>query len=156
MLGEPTSQAGRTPDSVPVTGTQAVLTVASSSNLPKSSFSSFTSSWAVHWDAKPVKPTMSAKRMLQETQCPALHLTRHAPAQPSYRPWSHLNTNLPVIPRPRLEAKALSFPLYRLGEATGFSWSHRDDMLQPPRAPADPSQDTGGSSTSTRPAPFPG
>lgn len=43
--------------------------MASSSNLPKSSLRSFTSSWAVHCDAKPVKPTMSAKRMLQDKGC---------------------------------------------------------------------------------------
>lgn len=42
------------------------LTVASSSNFPKSSLSSLTSSWAVHWEAKLVKPTMSANRMLSE------------------------------------------------------------------------------------------
>lgn len=48
------------------TEASAALTVANSSNLPKSSLSSFTSSWAVHWDARPVKPTMSANRMLQE------------------------------------------------------------------------------------------
>lgn len=40
------------------------LTVASSSNFPNSSFSSFTSSWAVHWEARLVKPTISANRML--------------------------------------------------------------------------------------------
>ena len=39
--------------------------MASSSNLPKSSFSSLTSSWAVHWEAKLVKPTMSANKMLE-------------------------------------------------------------------------------------------
>lgn len=49
----------------------AILTVASSSNFPKSSLRSFTSSWAVHCDAKPVKPTMSAKRMLQDREVPA-------------------------------------------------------------------------------------
>ncbi len=42
----------------------ALLTVASSSNFPKSSFSSLTSSWAVHCEARLVKPTMSANRML--------------------------------------------------------------------------------------------
>lgn len=48
-------------------GGPLLLTVASSSNLPKSSLSSLTSSWAVHWEARLVKPTMSAKRMLQDT-----------------------------------------------------------------------------------------
>lgn len=42
------------------------LTVASSSNFPNSSFSSLTSSWAVHWEARLVKPTISANRMLQQ------------------------------------------------------------------------------------------
>lgn len=57
-----------TPEAVWPNRTEAntVLTVANSSNLPKSSLSSFTSSWAVHWDARPVKPTMSANRMLQK------------------------------------------------------------------------------------------
>lgn len=40
------------------------LTAASLSNLAKSSFSVMTSSWAVHWEARLVKPSMSAKRML--------------------------------------------------------------------------------------------
>ena len=44
------------------------LTVASSSNFPKSSLRSLTNSWAVHWEARLVKPTMSAKRMLRERQ----------------------------------------------------------------------------------------
>lgn len=42
------------------------LTVASSSNFPNSSFRSLTSSCAVHWEARLVKPTMSANRMLSE------------------------------------------------------------------------------------------
>lgn len=41
-----------------------MLTVANSSNFPKSSFRSFTSSWAVHCDAKLVNPTMSANNIL--------------------------------------------------------------------------------------------
>lgn len=44
------------------------LTVASSSNFPNSSFSSLTSSWAVHWEARLVKPTISANRMLQQNE----------------------------------------------------------------------------------------
>lgn len=78
VLGKPTSQAGGTPDPAPMSlEHRAALTVASSSNLPKSSLSSFTSSWAVHWEAKPVKPTMSANRMLQEG---GGHCTRRTPA----------------------------------------------------------------------------
>lgn len=42
------------------------LTVASSSNLPKSSLRSLTSSCAVHCDARLVKPTISANKILQE------------------------------------------------------------------------------------------
>lgn len=53
----------------------AAFTVASSSNLPKSSLRSLTSSWAVHYDTRLVKPTMSAKRMLQDrgVQAALLH-----------------------------------------------------------------------------------
>lgn len=49
-------------------GKESRRTVASSSNFPKSSFSSLTSSWAVHWEARLVKPTMSANRMLQQKE----------------------------------------------------------------------------------------
>lgn len=49
-------------------GEESRRTVASSSNFPKSSFSSLTSSWAVHWEARLVKPTMSANRMLQQKE----------------------------------------------------------------------------------------
>lgn len=47
-----------------VRGRETRLTVASSSNFPNSSFRSLTSSWAVHWEARLVKPTISANRML--------------------------------------------------------------------------------------------
>ena len=45
------------------------LTFASWSNLPNSSFSSLTSSCAEHCEDREVKPTMSAKRMLEIKKC---------------------------------------------------------------------------------------
>ena len=42
----------------------STLTAASLSNRAKSSFRVMTSSCAVHWDARLVKPSMSANRML--------------------------------------------------------------------------------------------
>lgn len=53
---------------------QWVLTAASLSKRAKSSLSSFTSSWALQADDSWVKPTMSAKRMLQERGPQAMRL----------------------------------------------------------------------------------
>lgn len=45
-----------------------LLTDASLSKRAKSSLSVMTSSWAVHWEARLVKPSMSANRILRQTQ----------------------------------------------------------------------------------------
>lgn len=47
-------------------GRLSALTEASLSKRANSSFSVMTSSWAVHWDARLVKPSMSANSMLQK------------------------------------------------------------------------------------------
>lgn len=47
-------------------GSRSLLTDASLSKRANSSFSVMTSSCAVHWDARLVKPSMSANSMLQE------------------------------------------------------------------------------------------
>lgn len=66
-----------------------VLTAASLSKRAKSSFRVITNSCAVHWDARLVKPSMSANKMLQKHKdrkesltllthfLAALHLTAH-------------------------------------------------------------------------------
>jgi len=60
------------------------LTLASWSNLPKSSLSSRTNSCAVHCDASTVKPTMSANKMLKQTNAQSAQtLRRHFKSQPS-------------------------------------------------------------------------
>lgn len=99
----------------------AALTVASSSNFPKSSLRSFTSSWAVHCDAKPVKPTMSAKRMLQDREVPAAIF--HGLRQTS----------------PETTASPLPIPAYpcwiwdktEVGRSRGTPQSQREEMLEP-------------------------
>lgn len=124
MLGTSGSRAAGTPDPVPATRERrAVLTVASSSNLPKSSFSSFTSSCAVHCDARPVKPTMSAKRMLRDRgRC--LRGLREPPSQASPNP-------PPVHSSPQLSSPHFT------GEKTGRQKpqtprGQRAGMLRPP------------------------
>ena len=64
---EEETPTGITPDppSLHPNNEQALLTLASWSKRPKSSLSSLTSSCAEHCDDSTVKPTMSAKRMLQ-------------------------------------------------------------------------------------------
>ena len=58
------AQAHRGPRAVAGAGRWGGLTAASLSKRAKSSLRVMTSSWAVHWDARLVKPSMSANRML--------------------------------------------------------------------------------------------
>lgn len=130
MLGTSGSRAAGTPDPVPATRERrAVLTVASSSNLPKSSFSSFTSSCAVHCDARPVKPTMSAKRMLRDRgHC--LRGLREPPSQASPNP-------PPVHSSPQLSSPHFTGEKTGPAEATDSAWPEGRDaaaaLLSPPR-----------------------
>lgn len=55
-----------------------VLTAASLSKRAKSSLSSFTSSWALQAEDSWVKPTMSAKRMLQRREATGSEVQIHA------------------------------------------------------------------------------
>lgn len=145
MLGTSGSRAAGTPDPVPATRERrAVLTVASSSNLPKSSFSSFTSSCAVHCDARPVKPTMSAKRMLRNRgRC--LRGLREPPSQASPNP-------PPVHSSPQLSSPHFTGEKTGPAEATDSAWPEGRDAaaaLLPPPGTRE------SSSACTRAAPVP-
>lgn len=110
-------------------GAGSALTVASSSNLPNSSLRSFTSSCAVHCDARPVKPTMSAKRMLQG-EGPGCLLRGHAgPSLPSRRRPLHAPQNPPpCLASGRAGGEGPMFPLD--GQQHG-GWGGRGTPSQP-------------------------